>query len=575
MIIVLTENDNKYQEYEKILGRYGLKLRQQVPIDGRHIKDLFTEDKVTHVLRETSDVYNSHTNDFSDKDIHLESVYNLAELTVYSRSKTGKPIIERISHRIDGYVDLTRKSTCNTVFGWDDVFIVRSTQLSYHDMRGLGIKTSARDLVLSDFIRNHVFYKHRIDLKFSPHDMQETVEFGDTPIDFIKKNPFYTNSHMAEYKLDNAIRSILKGGIFFRSASNRREKNYWSPGLNGGIPLTPKKDDVHEATFMFHDMMHFLIPDLVFTGQGPKEERRVYIIYRMISEAVTLVLADMLFIDSLRKSGLEYDFSKRKIQPLFESLNFDFRQDFFGQLYTLLKANVLYALCGDDSLYRELSKDSSDDSALRAFKEKYTKFFIEDYRWTARNYDNMCQTSKIYRDWVDSVGRQNFHNRDLSLLDEFTNSLTAKEALQNDLKGAVLQIFDFMFDTIIKPALMNATDVSNQDSTSEAFKRYIIGQSLIFSKYAFASGTDKFKNLLLSDALKDAPLSTEDIEVLRKFYEAYIDHLRSLNIISEDDQTIYKQIHPLFDPFYVFYESQKLEFDTIDMAAKTLMEFPQ
>jgi len=38
----------------------------------------------------------------------------------------------------------------------------------------------------------------------------------------------------------------------FRSASNRREKNYWFPGLNAGIPLVPKRDPVHEATFMAH-----------------------------------------------------------------------------------------------------------------------------------------------------------------------------------------------------------------------------------------------------------------------------------------------------------------------------------
>ena len=573
MIIVLTENTNKYAEYERILGRYGLKIEQQVPIEGKHVKDLFQNLKVTHVLRETSDLFNNHTNDFSDKDSHLESVYNLAELTVYSRSKTGNPVIERLSQRIDGYLDLTRKINDGTVFGWDDIFIVRSTQLSYHDMRNLGIKTSARDLVLSDFFKKHVFYKHRIDLKFSPHDMEETVEFSSDPIDFVKTNRLYNNEHISTYKLDNAIKSILKGGIFFRSASNRREKNYWSPGLNGGIPLTPKRDDIHEATFMFHDMMHFLIPDLVFTGRGSKDERRVYIVYRMISEAVTLVLADMLFIETLNKSGLDYDFSKRQIHPLFKSLDLNFSKDFFGELYILLKANVLYALCGDDSDYIKLSKDSQELTSINAFKDKYSKFFIEDYRWTARNYDNMCTTSKIYSDWVESVGRRSFHKCGLSLLDEFTQTLKDKAPLKTDLKSFVLQVFNHMFEEIIKPALTNSEDVTEQASISEAFRRYIIGQSLIFSKYAFASGTNKFKSLLLNEALKDHDLSIPEIEKIRKFYGTYVDHLRSLNIISEDDQAIYKQIHPLFDPFYVFYEAQKLEFTDIYTAATSLLEF--
>lgn len=38
----------------------------------------------------------------------------------------------------------------------------------------------------------------------------------------------------------------------------QREKNYWWPGLNAGLPLTAKRDAVHEATFMAHDFGHFV-----------------------------------------------------------------------------------------------------------------------------------------------------------------------------------------------------------------------------------------------------------------------------------------------------------------------------
>ena len=44
--------------------------------------------------------------------------------------------------------------------------------------------------------------------------------------------------------------------------------------------------------------------------------RRTYIIYRMMSEATTMVFADMLFVETLRLSGYSYDWSKRKIHPL-------------------------------------------------------------------------------------------------------------------------------------------------------------------------------------------------------------------------------------------------------------------
>lgn len=47
------------------------------------------------------------------------------------------------------------------------------------------------------------------------------------------------------------------------------------------------------------------LPDLLFTGNDSPLHRRLYIIYRMLSEATTLVFADMLFVESLRRRGVE------------------------------------------------------------------------------------------------------------------------------------------------------------------------------------------------------------------------------------------------------------------------------
>jgi hypothetical protein len=40
-------------------------------------------------------------------------------------------------------------------------------------------------------------------------------------------------------------KAVVNAGVFFRSAKNRREKTYWLPGLNAGLPFTPKKDEIH------------------------------------------------------------------------------------------------------------------------------------------------------------------------------------------------------------------------------------------------------------------------------------------------------------------------------------------
>jgi len=62
--------------------------------------------------------------------------------------------------------------------------------------------------------------------------------------------------------------------------------------------------------------------------------------YRMMSEAVTMVFADMLFMDSLKQSGVENDYTKTKmlfmdsLKPLYQATGLDFRDksQFLGTL---------------------------------------------------------------------------------------------------------------------------------------------------------------------------------------------------------------------------------------------------
>jgi len=136
-------------------------------------------------------------------------------------------------------------------------------------------------------------------------------------------------------ELKDLLHRALNLGPFFRAPSNRRENIYWNPGGNGGIPYTPKinkltgiPDAIHETTYFVHDLNHhILMPDLVFEGTTDPLERRIQIICRMMSEALTLVAADMLFVDTLVRSGASYDFEKRKIYPLFTSCRKDFLSD--------------------------------------------------------------------------------------------------------------------------------------------------------------------------------------------------------------------------------------------------------
>ncbi|CAM9539250.1 unnamed protein product, partial [Heterosigma akashiwo] len=210
--------------------------------------------------------------------------------------------VKTFTSRLDGVIDLSKRSAAPDVFGWDDIMVIRGTNMTFQEIKQLGLhKISPRDQNISSYIQQHIYYQKRRDLKWNPKAARDTIKFeGDASVaDFVTKNRFMTNEIAQKTGITDIFLSVANNGAFFRAAKNRREANYWLPGLNAGIPYVPKRDPVHEITFMAHDFGHFFIPDLVFTGHASANARRTYIIYRMMSEATTLVFADMLFVDTL------------------------------------------------------------------------------------------------------------------------------------------------------------------------------------------------------------------------------------------------------------------------------------
>ena len=179
-------------------------------------------------------------------------------------------------------------------------------------------------------------------------------------------------------------------------------------------------------TFQAHDLTHFLLPDLIFTGTNGSLSRRLYIIYRMLSEAITLVFADMLFVEALRREGLEYDWEKRKIWPVFRDCGLDpFEpsepQQLLSVFRTLLEANIAYCLMGEDVKYRELMSKhlgtplAEVPPALQSFKDKYMPFFVEDFRWTSQNYACMAEKApEMSRWWQLAAPIRTIINQDMA-----------------------------------------------------------------------------------------------------------------------------------------------------------------
>jgi inosine/xanthosine triphosphate pyrophosphatase family protein len=557
--VLVTTNSHKAEEFVRSFELYGKRVEvvSAAPesLSASAFETLARKDGVIAVFAEESRL--SASSDGSSAlttPRDMQVVYHCSRLTVRSLEFTGTIRETEYRASVRGFIDLDLKKEGDDVFGWDDVFVGTSTNADFHTLKLMGMKNSARQIAISRFIVDSLTYESRLDLNFNRQAMAESVEFDGLAAQFVMENGLIQSGIGGSF-LKNMADKVIDSGIFFRSSSNRREKNYWLPGLNAGIPLTAKKDEVHEATFFFHDLMHFQIPDLVYDGaKDDNDQRDAYIYYRMMSEAFTLVLADMYFIDGLTRVGIEYDFSKRKIYPLFQLLKLD-GMDPVRALKAVLRASSLFAVNGDDSGFRALLDGSPEgEDALIAFKEKYGRFFTEDLVWTRRNFDTMSAQSDYVQRWIELVGRQTIQDNGLTMLGGFT-----KRVKWDYGKISVEAVFEDMFDTIIAPNLAYSRKHALDRTISNAFKRYMIGQMSIFARYGDICPLPSLGDKLLRKLKATDLLTSNDIAAMRGLYASYVDELRSRNLISDDDSRVYRSIHPLFPPNYVFYDAKKLD----------------
>ena len=411
----------------------------------------------------------------------------------------------------------------------------------------------------------------------------ETIMFDDahSVCEFVRTNRFFNNEVAARTGLRDVFMAVANNGAFFRAAHTRREVNYWLPGLNAGIPFVAKRDEIHEITFTAHDFGHFLLPDLVYTGNNSPNARRLYILYRMLSEATTMVFADMLFVETLRQSGFKYDYAKRCIHPLYLDTGltpFDGdRRHFFEQVKRLLAANVAYCLLGDDSKYIELIEahrgaplPGGTCGSLERFKAKFMPFFVEDYRWTSANFACMSQHAPMYRRWWDlaspvvaAAGLAEMSDGvGLETVDQFMAAIGVRNDTSIAPADLIHRLFERVFDTRITPVLARpgAYELAPPEAClKHAFARYLTGQMVLFARFDFVPEAAAYRDKLVALFAQHAAegFTPEKAETARSLYRLFLRILAARSLITPDDYENWAQICPLFEPVYVFYDENK------------------
>jgi len=592
MIALVTDNAEKIRECARVLGRHAVSV---VPWSKRDFSEAdlparFAADaKLVAVLRETSKLLaasdRSPITAYRAPQVALLEVVNISRLVAWVKDAQAPQGIRRVEFQreLPGWLDPFGSPDDPAVFDWDGVFRVRGLGKSYHELRLLGLKNSARDLVLSDFALAHLYLPTRVDLAHHPLKPSRTVDFDERPSDFIAASPWLRDLSEDRPGLGRILGHVVREGLFFRSAQNRREKNYWLPGLNAGVPLTPKRDAIHEITFLFHDLMHFAQPDLVFTGAlggDPSAARNVYVAWRMVSEALSLALADMLFVDHLARRGVDYDWSKRRIYPLFRCLDVDPQGHFVEAVRALGEASVRYALLGDDTGFRALRrKDAAGagfEDALAAFEAKYEGYFKADYRWTVENFNEMVARAEIFSRWAALVGEARLQRAGLMTLDGAVRRLRAArpEAL-GSLEGTVSAVCALALDSLLAKAGIAPPAYTADEARDRAFRRWVYGQCMMFAAWDFLPGSTTVGRATLEALDAQEQVDRDFITRVRARMDAHVDGLHAAGLISEDDRNTWNGVFPLFEPKYVAYDRKGDGAETLAAVARACFTQPE
>lgn len=542
----MTTNRRKIAEYRRFLERHAQPLIVERPTEEPEVIAGWLA-SARAVLADESNLFDL-AGDLVAND-HVGPARNICRLHAWVKDERGQVVRRTYIREVAGQFDGSKlRPEDPTLFDWDSAF-TSNAGATLEEMSLAGLKNSAREQCLSAFARVSLHHKAPRTLRWmDPDDDRWSIDAR-----LLTEHPLYQD---LAPPIAGALAYVVDQGVFFRGAKSRRDGNYWFPGLNGGLPYVPKSDAIHEATYMFHDVMHQLMPDLVFDGADTIDHRRIYIAYRMMSEAVSLVLADMVFTHGLVTRGKhpDYDFAKRQIYPLYEALPVAQRDD----LPWLLHQVIGFVLRGEPG---QLPVDSE---AWRQFAAKYTRFFVADFQWTRMNWQSLVSRSAMVRGWIDLVRPETFTVQGVW----FISDLVQEIGRGRDLPALCDALFDLVWRRRIAPALGYRWPADLDRARSSGFRRWLTGQLAMFTHYAPVVPIPPLAHELAARVRDPKAFTIAEIEELRGQFRAHTLALAKDGVISDDDAAIYPDLFPLFDPFFLRdYDEAQQEFETVREAS--------
>jgi inosine/xanthosine triphosphate pyrophosphatase family protein len=542
-IYLKTNSDEKLKEISKQFDKYNIIVTN----DNNDILNCLYEIEEHSVL----EIINSE-----------EQTARVSSILLINKSNKQGPKL--YTYSIDGF--LKKESTNKDAWGFDDTFIPRGHFTTYYELKKKGLKISPRDVNIGNFIKDYIWHdnvqwSHSLITFNKPIDLFQDTE--KVLLDFFSNALFDWSKHV--------VKQAIKKGIFLRSANNRTIGNYWWPVGNAGIPVTPKpKDIMHERTYLMHDIFHFHIPDLLYTGRtfNTEYENKLYdwicVAHRLTTECFTLVLGDMFYVHECTINGVVYEtVDKRRLYPIFRAI---FKETDPAKIFKndtiekVVRASSYYGLLSSSegflNLFIEYNKNATEEeiiefkSLLDSFREKYDAYIIQDLRWTANNISFMRKHKEFYNLNLCGIG---FNTEDLGIygaLSIFSKLQGVVDKLSNK------EIVDILVDNIFKQLMESlSSDYFNMEPIVTKFCRWAIGQLYFLKKYKFPFTTgyyDEFKGIIKKVWFSgNIAQINEHILLFKNKWNDLMNMCVSCSIITKEEALKYNDVYPIFDPQYI------------------------
>lgn len=563
----------KLVEWQERLRRYGVGVRGIVyptPLTEASLREdaearlRGTEGSpLLGVMQDSSDLVIPGT-DTSASRLHLQVVEHLSRVQFFSM-QDGALTRDVYEGRAAGYLDLRAGSADGW---WDHCFRMDETGATPAEwQRSTGAKVSARDVTAAQLIADRLRGPLR-DFRFFGIVPGRPVSFDRLVLDDLETHPFFGRREVEAAGIAGLFRAVANMGVHYRAPADKRGSVMWQPGLHGGIPTTPKPDPMHEAAYLAHDIFHHLLPDPIFEGTASETARRVYLVARMLSEAFTLVLADMVFVDAIRTSGYAYDYTRRLAWPVYEASGLAGSPVDPARLREVLLANGHFCVSGSLDRWRSLATGSGADAALAAYRDGYARFFRADLVWTAANWRDMARRADEFRRLWDLIGPV-VHAQALGLqtVPELVHAAQVEE--RSTLEDLVERLGAYLFETRIEPVLRRPPEAEPlEQRLQRAFARWMSGQLLVHVRYDFIPEI-RDEGRLIADALcRPLARGQEDITRLRAFFERRVDRLATRGMLARADAEMFREMVPHVEPRFVGYRDGQ---ETHEEASRRLL----